>query len=126
MRSIIYSLAFFVTLGLCFWAYHQHYQTRATLREAKIMRTEIIALKDMLTLQRAEWAYLNRPDHLRQLATAYFERLQLLPLEAVQLKDISSIPFPPSAQQDIVDQPLNVDQSANGLLTTDEYKRKGQ
>ena len=53
------------------------------------------AVREALTLQRAEWAYLNRPERLRQLATLNFDRLGLFPLTPEQLGAARDIAYPP-------------------------------
>jgi hypothetical protein len=65
-------------IGLGFWAYRENYATQAALRGLSDLQDEIADLRDALSVQRAEWAYLNRPDRLRELATVNFDRLGLL------------------------------------------------
>lgn len=97
MRPAIYILSFIALLGLGFWAYREHYQTRDALRDLAGLQTEIADLRESLALQRAEWAYLNRPDRLRDLAALNFDRLGLLPLEPGQFGEISTVAYPPPA-----------------------------
>lgn len=94
MRPVIYVLTFIAVLGLGFWAYREHYATREALRNVQDLQSEIADLREALALQRAEWAYLNRPDRLRELASLNFERLGLLPLEPTQFSEITAIPMP--------------------------------
>ena len=91
MRPVIYVLSFIAVLGLGFWAYREHYDTREALRDVSDLNREIADLREALALQRAEWAYLNRPDRLRDLAALNFDRLGLLPLEPTQFGDASSV-----------------------------------
>jgi hypothetical protein len=84
MRPILFILTFASVFGLAFWAYHENYATQRTLSRVEALQSEISSLREALTLQRAEWAYLNRPDRLRLLADANFDRLGLLPLEPTQ------------------------------------------
>jgi hypothetical protein len=95
MRPIVYVLSFLGLIGLGAWAYRENYATQASLREVVALQDEIAALRENLTVQRAEWAYLNRPERLRALATLNFDRLGLLPMEPTQFGATSSVAYPP-------------------------------
>ena len=58
------------------------------------MQRQIVGLREGLSVQRAEWAYLNRPDRLRDLATANFDRLGLLPMEPSQFGSAAQVAYP--------------------------------
>jgi hypothetical protein len=94
MRSFIYVLAALAVLALAFWAYRENYATQAALREVRSLQNDIAGLREALTIQRAEWAYLNRPDRLRDLATINFDRLGLLPLQPEQFGHPQSVAYP--------------------------------
>ncbi|MCZ8151809.1 MAG: cell division protein FtsL [Rhodobacteraceae bacterium] len=94
MRPVFFVLSFLVVMGLAFWAYRENYATQAALREMTQLQNEIASLREALTLQRAEWAYLNRPERLRELATLNFDRLGLLPLEPVQFGAAAQVSYP--------------------------------
>lgn len=94
MRPVFFVLSFLVVMALAFWAYRENYATQAALREMTQLQNEIAALREALTLQRAEWAYLNRPERLRELATLNFDRLGLLPLEPVQFGAAAQVAYP--------------------------------
>lgn len=89
-----------MVMGLAFWAYHQNYQTQAVLKETRVLQSDIGALRERLSVLRAEWAYLNRPDRLRDLADLNFDRLQLFPFSPEQF-----------ARADQIAQPLDLDLS---------------
>ena len=95
MRPIVYVLSFLGLIGLGAWAYRENYATQASLREVVALQDEIAALRENLTVQRAEWAYLNRPERLRALATLNFDRLGLLPMEPTQFGATSLVAYPP-------------------------------
>ena len=87
-------LAGFAVMGLGYWAYHQTIQTQIALREVDALHRAIAAEHERLGMLRAEWAYLNRPDRLRDLVAINFERLHLLPLAPDQFGDLAEIPYP--------------------------------
>ena len=94
MRPILYVLTFLAVIASGFWAYRENYATQEALKEVSRLNREIGALREALALQRAEWAYLNRPDRLRELVVLNFDRLGLLPLEPEQLSDGTRVAFP--------------------------------
>lgn len=94
MRSILYILSGLMVIGLAFWAYHENYDTQASLREVRDLHREIGAAHQRLNVLEAEWAYLNRPDRLRDLAELNFDRLGLLPLMPDAFGRIEQVAYP--------------------------------
>lgn len=94
MRSFLYALTFLSVIGLAFWAYHENYKTQAVQDEVEALQRDIAAARERLAVLRAEWAYLNRPDRLRDLVELNFDRLALLPFDAAQFGDVEQIAFP--------------------------------
>lgn len=94
MRPVLYVLSFLAVLALGFWAYRENYATQAAQREVETLQDEIAGIRESLTIQRAEWAYLNRPDRLRDLATVNFDRLGLLPMQPSQFGTAEQVAFP--------------------------------
>lgn len=94
MRPVFFVLSFIAVMGLAFWAYRENYATQAALRDMAALQDEIASLREALALQRAEWAYLNRPERLRELATLNFDRLGLLPLEPTQFGMAGQVSYP--------------------------------
>lgn len=94
MRSLIFVLTAAAVMALAFWAYRENYRTQAELAEVRDLQREIGELRESLSVLRAEWAYLNRPDRLRDLAYINFERLGLLPLEPRQFGTVAAVRYP--------------------------------
>ena len=97
MRVLFYIVATLVVMGLGNWAYVENYKTQAALDEVESLQREIGQIRDELGVLRAEWAYLNRPDRLRDLAELNFDRLGLLPLMPEQFGTVSQVGYPLSA-----------------------------
>ncbi len=106
MRPLLYLATVLGLMGLAFWAYRENYATQAQLREISRLRAEIADLSEALSMQRAEWAYLNRPERLRDLVALNFDRVPLLPLDPLQFQSVDRVsdPPPPSA----IDAPVDV------------------
>jgi hypothetical protein len=101
MRPVLYVLSFLALIALGFWAYRENYATQAALKEVEALQRQIVGLREALTVQKAEWAYLNRPDRLRELATANFDRLGLLPMEPTQFGTAAQVAYPAPKLPDI-------------------------
>ena len=103
MKTLSYLVVSIVVLALAFWAYHVNYATKDRLAELRALNGEIADLQEGLSVLRAEWAYLNRPDRLRELVNLNFTSLQLLPLAPEQFGAVAQVPYPlpPEATQDL-------------------------
>ena len=94
MRGFLYILTVLGLIGLASWAYHETHRTQASMAEMRQLQREIGQLREALSVQRAEWAWLNRPDRLRMLAEANFDRLRLMPMRPDQFGEIEQVAFP--------------------------------
>lgn len=80
MKSLVYGLIGLGFLGLGFWAYQENYKTQSAQREVRSLTRQIGAAHARLNMLNAEWAYLNRPDRLRELVNINHQRLGLVPM----------------------------------------------
>lgn len=94
MRPLTYLACALLVMGLAFWAYRENYRTQAALADMRQIQREIAGLREDLGVLRAEWAYLNRPERLRELVDLNFDRLQLIPREAGQAVGLGHIDYP--------------------------------
>ena len=94
MRAILHILTAMAVIGLAFWAYRENYATQTALSETDKLHANIQAAHARLAVLKAEWAYQNRPDRLRDLAEINFERLGLLPLHPDQLGSVDEVSYP--------------------------------
>lgn len=94
VKTLFFSATGLAIMALGFWAYQGNYQTQDSLRTVRSLQSEIAALREAISVQRAEWAYLNRPDRLAELADLNFDKLNLLPLDPGQFADVAAIPYP--------------------------------
>ncbi|MBU2992921.1 cell division protein FtsL [Octadecabacter sp. 1_MG-2023] len=101
MRSIFYILSAMIVIGLGYWAYHENYETQASLKDVRSLHRQIGAAHERLNILEAEWAYLNRPDRLRDLAELNFDRLGLLPLMPDAFGRVEQIAYPTGIVFDI-------------------------
>ncbi|WP_179380844.1 cell division protein FtsL [Jannaschia marina] len=97
MRSLFYALSVAAVVGLAFWAYGEGYETRQTERAVARLEREIGQRHQELSMLRTEWAYLNRPDRLHELAEMNFESLGLIPLAPDHFALADQVGYPPPA-----------------------------
>jgi hypothetical protein len=95
MKVIAYFLAALLAVSAGFWSYQENYRTRASLKDLAQLQHRIGVAHARMDMLKAEWAYLNRPDRLRQLADMNFKRLGLLPMMPSSFGNIADVSFPP-------------------------------
>ncbi|KPP85395.1 MAG: putative secreted (periplasmic) protein [Rhodobacteraceae bacterium HLUCCO07] len=112
MKTLLKAITAVVVIGLAFWAYHENYRTQEALSKTEQLQSDIGVARSRLAMLRAEWAYLNRPDRLRELADINFDRLGLLPLSPEQFGRIDQVAYPAAPAAPVLDFENAVDVSA--------------
>jgi hypothetical protein len=109
MKNLLYVLSFAAVIALAFWAYEENYQTQQVLDETEDLEADIGRARARLAVLRAEWAYLNRPDRLRELTELNFSPLGLLPLRPDQFGKADQVEYPaPKAPRIDYNAPVDV------------------
>ncbi|MEP3347872.1 MAG: cell division protein FtsL [Litoreibacter sp.] len=93
MRGLFYTVSALAVMGLGYWAYYENYETQDALRTASALQSEIGSSRETMSVLAAEWAYLNRPERLRDLADLNFPDLELLPITPDQFGDVAQVTF---------------------------------
>lgn len=101
MRVVVALSAVVLVILAAIWVYRVNYQTQVALDRVEALRAEILEQREAISVLRAEWAYLNRPDRLRVLATPLAETLGLGPLMPEQFADANEIPFPTASHTEV-------------------------
>lgn len=94
MRSFLVVITAVAVIALAFWAYRENYQTQEAQAEARELMDNIATARQRLRVLNAEWAYLNRPERLRDLAELNFDKLGLVPLRPDQFGRIDQVAYP--------------------------------
>jgi len=107
MRAVLYVLTTLSVIGLAFWAYRENYATQQALSDTDELRQEIRQAHSRLAVLRAEWAYLNRPERLRDLVDLNFRDLLLVPLSSDHFGETENIAYPRQREIQVMD-PIDV------------------
>ncbi len=113
MRTLLYVTTFLGLIGLAFWAYRENYETKAALDNVERLHRDIADARARLAILKAEWAYLNRPDRLRELAEINFDRLELMPMRPAQFGRVDQVAYP-IIQPLVVSGPIDVSSAGAG------------
>ena len=104
MRSFLYLCTALAVIALAAWAYRENHLTQQAMNERRALEREIALLDETISIQRAEWAYLNRPDRLRDLVDLNFAELKLVPMTGKHFGEIGQIVYPlPAPRAEISD-----------------------
>lgn len=95
MRPLLCVALAVPVMALASWAYRENHRTQTALREVGGLESTIAAQRDALAVLEAEWAYLNRPERLRDLAQLNDAQLRLVPVAAEAFARLDQVPYPP-------------------------------
>ncbi len=99
MKSLLYAAVGIAVMALAFWAYRENYATQESIREVEALQREIGELRETLAVQKAEWAYLNRPERLRDLVASHWDKLRLVNFSPDHFGWTEMVPHSPSRRE---------------------------
>lgn len=95
MKGLLAILATLGVVALGYWAYSENYATQDAMKERRDLQREIADTKARLHMLDDEWAYLNRPDRLRELVDLNDARLHLIAMNPDTFGRFDQVSFPP-------------------------------
>ncbi|MGR3540721.1 MAG: cell division protein FtsL [Hasllibacter sp.] len=93
MRGLLTLSVVAFVLTLAVWAYSENDRTQAVLRDLARIEREIGRTHESLAMLQAEWAFLNRPERLRELAAMTWDRLRLEPMRPAAFGTVREVPY---------------------------------
>ena len=88
--ALVTNAAFIALLGAtAVGTYALKHDVEATAQQLRGLKAQIAEERDNITILNAEWAHLNRPERLQELARRY---LKLEPLRSEQIVPVGSVP----------------------------------
>lgn len=94
MRMGTAMLAALGVMLLAWWAYQENYRTRAAIAERAAIAAQIGAMERTVRLLDREWAYLNRPERLQELALINHAILGLEPMTPAAFGQVGDVATP--------------------------------
>ena len=95
MKLVLYLSAAVLVVVCATWAYRVNYATQEAMDRVADLHASIAREHEAISVLDAEWAYLNRPDRLRDLVARNEAALGLDELTPEQFGEVASVPFPP-------------------------------
>jgi len=95
-----------VVAAVSYGLYQLSYEVQGLEKDLKRLNANISANQEAIRVLKAEWAFVNRPDKLQELATKHLPLLLVAPYQVAQLdelpartanpfvREITSIPVP--------------------------------
>lgn len=92
MRIFIHITGVILIALAGYFSYMQTYDTREALQRVQVLQNQITQEQEAVNILKGEWAYLNRPDRLRDLVELNFAQLQLVPIAVNHLAGLQDFP----------------------------------
>jgi hypothetical protein len=95
VRILLHLSAALLVVVFATWAYRVNYATQEALNRVADLRARIADEREAISVLKAEWAYLNRPDRLRELVALHADTLGLVPLAPEHFGEAAMVAYPP-------------------------------
>lgn len=93
MRGALYFLAAAVVAVAAFWTYRVNYDAKEALARIQRLHRQIAIEREALVVLQAEWAFLNAPHRLADLADRHAEALGLVPMDGARFAVLDTVPL---------------------------------
>lgn len=101
-----------VMVSAAAFTYTTKHAAEAELSQLRKLEAAIRFEEESIDVLEADWSLLTQPARLQRLAEAYFEDLQLVPVESHQIADFKDLPERSLRIEDLMNQPLGSQASA--------------
>ncbi len=101
-----------VMVSAAAFTYTTKHAAEAELSKLRKLEAAIRFEEESIDVLKADWSLLTQPSRLQRLADAYYEDLQLVPVESHQIGDFKDLPERPLRIEDLMGQPLESQASA--------------
>lgn len=95
-----------VMVSAAAFTYKTKHDAERHLAELKRVQTDIRYEQDTINVLEADWSLLTQPSRLQRLSEIYQSELELEPVEAHQIVEISDLPSAPLDIEDLLSKPL--------------------
>lgn len=116
MLRVLNILLACAVVGTAVWLYELKYDVRAKVADINQLKRDIARAKQDITLLKAEWSHMARPNRVQGLAERHLELERVNPGQIIREADIAAtIP-----ERAIVESPHEGDDPIAGLLRIDQ------
>jgi hypothetical protein len=95
MRTLLVLSGACLVVVFATWTYRVNYSTQEAANRLADLRSAIAREREAMSVLRAEWAFLNRPDRLSGLVSSRGADLGLVPIQPDQFGEVANVAFPP-------------------------------
>ena len=96
-----------VMVSAAAFTYTTKHGAEAELSKLRRLEAAIRFEEETIDVLKADWSLLTQPSRLQRLADVYHEDLQLVPLEAHQIANITELPEPRLRIEDLMNEGLD-------------------
>jgi hypothetical protein len=95
MRTLLVVSGACLVVLFATWTYRVNYSAQEAANRLADLRSTVAREREALSVLRAEWAFLNRPDRLSGLVEGRGADLGLAPISPEQFGEVANVAFPP-------------------------------